>query len=140
MQLLAIHTDDEDHRDVARQGFSRFRDFPGLVVLMEYPFPGIGASGHCDNSRDTPRECCVNALYSIRSYGPYNHAGCCQSTFQDMDFARGCEALFSLPLSPYSRPVFGNGRHISHHGLLTDTLVMCPRDTLLRSVERDHSG
>jgi len=50
MQLLAIHTDDEDHRDAAMQGFSRFQAFPGLVVLMEYPFPGISASDRYDSN------------------------------------------------------------------------------------------
>ena len=50
MQLLAIHTDDEDHRDVVRRSPCRFQAFSGFHALMVYPFPAINVSGHYGNN------------------------------------------------------------------------------------------
>ena len=55
-QLFAIHTDDEDRRDVASQPLCRFQVASQLRDRTGYPFPRIGASDHDDNSRGILRE------------------------------------------------------------------------------------
>ena len=116
MQLLAIHTDDEDHRDAAMQALSFCQVSAGLHVLMAYPLPAIDASDRHDDIWNTRQVCVSNAPHSIRSYNRDIHTGCCQLISQHMGFATNFVVLSSLHLYPYSWLVTEDARHRSRHG------------------------
>ena len=133
---LSTRIDDVAHRPAADRLSYTFRQ---VCVVSAAPwvclFQGLNEFCHCDNIRNTKKECFSDDLRSIRWHGLYILAWSSRTPVQQTDFAKGFAGPIALVWCPCFSLDCERIRHRSNPDLVSNILAPYPRQRLPRPAE-----